>query len=289
MNVMIWGTRGSLASSGPETARYGGNTSCVVVQGEHGTILVLDAGTGLRRYGETIRPGQQRVDVLLTHLHLDHIQGLGFFAPLYDSDVEVHIWAPSSTTLSLRTRLLRYLSPPLFPVYLRDLPCKLWLHETPPDGERIGEFVVSSHPVCHPGATLGYRITEQEAVLAYIPDHEPALGVRAFPLSPDWTSGYAIAAGADLLIHDSQYTDEEYVRHVGWGHSSLQHAVRFAILAHVKHLLLFHHDPGHSDDELDRLREDVVAALNPPFPVTLACEGTVFELAPHQSATVKTY
>ena len=161
MRVTLWGTRGSLATPGPETARYGGNTSCVEVRGREGTVLVLDAGTGIRRLAATLPDSVRRVDVLLTHLHMDHIQGLGFFAPLYRPDIEVHIWGPASTALSLQTRLTRYLSPPLFPVGLSELPCKL--HEVPGGEVDIGEFRVSSALVCHPGPTVGYRISAAEA------------------------------------------------------------------------------------------------------------------------------
>src|SRR5579862_2974356 len=125
----MWGTRGSISTPGPETIRYGGNTSCLEVRGRKGELVILDAGTGIRRLGEHVTPDVRRIDILLTHLHMDHIQGLGFFGPLYDPRREVHIWGPASTTMDLRTRLSRYLSPPLFPVLLRDLPCKLTLHE----------------------------------------------------------------------------------------------------------------------------------------------------------------
>src|SRR5512132_719272 len=114
MEVTLWGTRGSLASPGPETARYGGNTSCVSVRGREGTVLVLDAGTGIRRMGASLDATLRRIDVLLTHMHMDHIQGLGFFAPLYRPDLDLHLWGPPSTTQDLRGRLSRYLSPPLF-------------------------------------------------------------------------------------------------------------------------------------------------------------------------------
>ncbi len=123
MKVTLWGTRGSLAAPGPETIRYGGNTSCVEVRGDRDGLLVLDAGTGIQRLGATVRGSVGRIDLLLTHLHMDHIQGLGFFEPLYESAREIHIWGPPSPTLDLRTRLARYLSPPLFPIRLRDLPC----------------------------------------------------------------------------------------------------------------------------------------------------------------------
>jgi phosphoribosyl 1,2-cyclic phosphodiesterase len=280
MNVTFWGTRGSLATPGPETEHYGGNTSCVAVIGAEGTVVVLDAGTGIRRLGTTFDPSVRRIDLLLTHLHMDHIQGLGFFAPLFNPDMEVHIWGPASTTLSLEVRLSRYLSPPLFPVLLRELPCKLALHEVPCAPYEIGEFEVNCGLVCHPGPTVGFRIASKSASLAYLPDHEPALGLvdAEFPLSPDWTSGYALAAGADLLIHDAQYTSEEYSTHVGWGHSSLEQAVRFAALAKVKRLILFHHDPSHDDGELDRLAAEATASEQPPFSVTIAAEGSSLAL-----------
>ena len=149
-----------MATPGPDTARYGGNTSCVAVQGREGSVLVLDAGTGIRCMAATLDRSVRRVDVLLTHLHMDHIQGLGFFGPLYRPDVEVHIWGPASTQMCLQSRLMRYLSPPLFPVGLRELPCQLTLHEVPCGDVDIGEFRVTSALVCHPGPTVGYRISD---------------------------------------------------------------------------------------------------------------------------------
>ena len=280
MKVTLWGTRGSLATPGPETARYGGNTSCVGVRGREGTMLVLDAGTGVRRLAATLNGSLKRVDILLTHLHMDHIQGLGFFGPLYRPDVAVHIWGPASSKLTLRERLMRYLSPPLFPVCLRELPSQITLHEVPGDDVEIGEFRVSSAFVCHPGPTVGYRIAEAGGgVLTYLPDHEPALGVHAFPSLPRaWTSGGALAAAADLLIHDSQYDAHEYAGHVGWGHSSLAQTLGFAALSEVKHLVPFHHDPSHTDADLDRLFGEAVADANPPFQVTPGQEGATFEI-----------
>jgi phosphoribosyl 1,2-cyclic phosphodiesterase len=280
MQVTLWGTRGSLATPGPETARYGGNTSCVGVRGREGTLLVLDAGTGIRRLATTLDASLRRVDILLSHLHMDHIQGLGFFAPLYRPDVEVHIWGPASTKLSLRERLMRYLSPPLFPVSLRELPCAITLHEVPCGEFDIGEFHVSSALVCHPGPTVGYRISEAQCgVLTYLPDHEPALGALAFPSLPRaWTSGGSLAAEADLLIHDGQYSTPEYLGHVGWGHSSLNQVMDFAKLSEVKHLVPFHHDPGHTDADLDRLMDEAMAYANPAYRVSPGLEGATFAI-----------
>jgi phosphoribosyl 1,2-cyclic phosphodiesterase len=224
-----------------------------------------------------------RVDILLTHLHMDHLQGLGFFALLYNPEMEVHIWGPASTTLSLWERLSRYMSPPLFPVRLRDLPCRLYLHEVPCGEVAIGAFTVAAAFVCHPGPTVGYRIATTNAVLTYIPDHEPALGVPTFPWRREWTSGVLLAASADLLIHDAQYSPEEYPEHIGWGHSSLQHTLAFAALARVKHLVPFHHDPSHTDADLDRLIAAAVQTAQPSFAVTPGTEGATFALpAPRQ-------
>lgn len=280
MKVTLWGTRGSLATPDPEMARYGGNTSCVSVFGREGTILVLDAGTGIRRLGAAIPQSAHRVDILLTHLHMDHIQGLGFFAPLYRPDLDVHIWGPGSATLRLRARLTRYLSPPLFPVNLAEVPCKLTFHEVPSAEVEIGEFRVSSALVCHPGPTVGYRISGADhRVLTYLPDHEPALAALRFPSLPrEWTSGGTLAAHADLLIHDSQYSAAEYPGHCGWGHSSLNQSLAFAALAEVKQFVPFHHDPDHTDADLDRLMARAVEEMKPACRVAPGIEGTTFEL-----------
>ena len=278
MKVRLWGTRGSLAVPGPETERFGGNTSCVEVRGGDGTLLVLDAGTGIRRLGAALGGhAPRRVHVLLTHLHMDHIQGLGFFAVLFDPQVETHLWGPARETQDLRDRLARYLSPPLFPVHLRELP-NVTLHEVPSEPFQVGEFRVLADRICHPGITVGYRIEGEGGTLAYLPDHEPALGVSHFPLSAEWTSGYLLARGADLLLHDAQYSLAEYTAHVGWGHSALDHTLAFARLADVRHLVTFHHDPAHSDDDIDRLTAEATARARPSFGVTSGAEGAVFDV-----------
>jgi phosphoribosyl 1,2-cyclic phosphodiesterase len=277
MRATLWGTRGSLASPGPETVGYGGNTACVEVRSAAGAVLILDAGTGIRRLGSTLAGETSRIDVLLSHLHVDHIQGLGFFAPLFEPGREIHIWGPPSTMMGLRERLARYLSPPLFPVPLRELPCALTLHDV-----RLGPFEVSGLEVraglvCHPGPSVGFRIEEAGAVLAYLPDHEPALGDRHFPGRLDWLSGYEIAHDADLLIHDAQYTDEEYSERVGWGHSSINQAIQFATACNVRRLVSFHHDPDHTDDMLDRLCAAIVKQ-ELAFEFTPGWEGESFDL-----------
>jgi phosphoribosyl 1,2-cyclic phosphodiesterase len=278
MRITLWGTRGSLASPVPETVRYGGNTACVEVRGADGTLLVLDAGTGIRRLGASVGSDVRRVDILLTHLHMDHIQGLGFFKPLEQPGQEVHIWGPPSTTLDLRDRLARYLSPPLFPVRLRDLPCRLTLHHVPLGRFAIGGLQITAGLVIHPGPTVGYRIAEGSLSMAYLPDHEPALGARRFPGQAVWTSGFELATGVDLLIHDAQYTAAQYADHVGWGHSALPHTLAFAAMAGVKHLVTFHHDPSHTDDMLDRMLEEGRSSGQYAFQLSAGAEGDTFQL-----------
>jgi phosphoribosyl 1,2-cyclic phosphodiesterase len=278
VKVTLWGTRGSHAGPGPDTVRYGGHTSCVEVRGEDGTVLVLDAGTGAKPLGGVLVQEHGRVDLLLTHLHMDHIQGLGFFAPLFVPGREVHIWGPPSSTHAVRTHLQRYMSPPLFPVRLRDLPCRLEVHDVI-DGMavRIGGLEISAALVIHPGAAVGYRISEGGHTLAFVPDHEPALGCPDFPGPPAWTSGYDLCAGADLLIHDAQYTDDEYAKRVGWGHSTFDQTVAFATLVGARHLVTFHHDPMHTDAMLDAVADEI-RARRLPFAFTPGVEGATFRL-----------
>ena len=234
---------------------YGGDTSSIAVTGTDGRLLVLDAGTAVRALSD-IASGLEQIDILVSHLHIDHVQGLPFFQPLLDPDVQVDIWGPISTDMNIRERLSRYLSPPLFPVRIRDLP-NVWFHDVPPGDFEVGPFKVLADLVSHPGPTLGYRLEEDGASICYIPDHEPALAGGAVSTDPEWMSGYRLARGCQVLIHDSQYTDEEYADRVGWGHTSHSHLLAFAAGAGVERLVTFHHDPGHDDSTLDAIHEDL--------------------------------
>ncbi|MEK6721253.1 MAG: MBL fold metallo-hydrolase [Chloroflexota bacterium] len=278
MKVTFWGTRGSLASAGPETVRYGGNTACVQVTGSDGTCIVLDAGTGIRRLGAALSRDLTRVDILLTHLHMDHIQGLGFFDPLFRPGLEVHIWGPPSATQDLRTRLSRYLSPPLFPIRLRDADSDVHFHNAPDVPVSIGGLEVCGAEIVHPGPTVGYRVRDGAATFAYLSDHEPALtGDLDRRDGTRWTSGADIAAGVDLLVHDVQYSPDERAERIGWGHSSSLEAAAFARLVGARRLAAFHHDPGHDDAAVDRIVAETAAAV-PEIGVFGAREGETVHL-----------
>ena len=264
MDVTLWGTRGSLATPGPETIRYGGNTSCVEVRTGPRNMVVLDAGTGVRRLGRTMGDEVERVDILLTHFHLDHVQGGGFFDPLFRPGFDVHLWGPASTTHDLEARLACYLSPPLFPVRLRDLSCRLTLHNVVPDSFVLPGLDVAADLVCHPGRTVGYRLSDAGGALAYLPDHELAARPR---------SGLDLVDGADVLIHDAQYTSAERGSHAGWGHSSIDQAVAFAGEASVGTLIAFHHDPAHDDDAVDRLLAEGRTGCDGALQVVGGAEG----------------
>jgi phosphoribosyl 1,2-cyclic phosphodiesterase len=281
MLARVWGCRGSLAAPGPETVRYGGNTSCVEVRLDSGEVVILDAGTGIRPLGLRLEAeGVRRVHILLSHLHMDHLQGLGFFAPLFSRDVEVHLWGPVSPLHSLDTRIATYLSPPLFPVRLNDIPSRLEFHDCPEGTFTIGGAVIRSAKVSHQGPTIGFRIEDGGRALTYIPDHEPSLGINLSLVEPSWISGHELAVATDVLLHDAQYSEEEYPAKVGWGHSSIDHVVSFGRVAGVRRLVLFHHDPLHGDDLLEGLLDRARALWgDAPGTLELAFEGMEIDLS----------
>jgi len=280
VKVTIWGCRGSLASPGPETVRFGGQTSCVTVHLSDRSLLILDAGTGIRPLGMALgHDHPKRIDIFITHLHTDHIEGLRFFDPIWDPSVELNVWGPPSPIRELRSRIAPYFAPPFFPVHLRNIPSHPEFRDTPTTTWRIGSASVTAQLVKHPGPTVGYRVEENGAALAYLPDHEPALGSDLSTVEAEWISGIALAEGAAVLLHDAQYTQEEYGERVGWGHSSTEDVVTFARRAGSRRLVLFHHDPLHTDEQLERIlaRASELRASG-DAEVELAREGMTFEL-----------
>jgi phosphoribosyl 1,2-cyclic phosphodiesterase len=268
VRATIWGCRGSLATPGERTVRYGGNTSSVEVRTLSGRIVVLDAGTGIRPLGLALAAeGIRRIDLILTHLHLDHVEGLGFFTPLFDPDCEITIWGPHQEGSSLRERVAAYLSPPLFPLPFAQFGSRIEFVEVAEEPWQLDGLAITPARVKHPGTTLAYRLEEGGNVFTFIPDNE--LG-----LDPD--AGLELAEGADVLFHDAQYTPAEYASRNGWGHTSIDDLPRFLEAAQPKRVVMFHHDPTHEDATLEGMRDTVQELAGRE--VELAAEQSTYEL-----------
>jgi phosphoribosyl 1,2-cyclic phosphodiesterase len=278
MRVRYWGARGSIPTPGPDKSVHGGNTACVEVTLSDGSELILDAGTGICELGRVRERGTRSVHLLLTHLHLDHIQGLMFFEPLFDPQCGVHVFGPVASSGTLLNRLARYISAPLAPIEIRELPAQVQFEDVHTSRWDVGPATIEAAFVNHRGPTLGYRITDGDVTLAYIPDHEPALGQRLDGPDRDWISGLDLARDADLLIHDCQYTEAEYEGRVGWGHSAVSHTMAFARASGAKRLALFHHDPLHDDAAVGAIVDDARSQAGGSLEVAAAREGQTLVL-----------
>jgi CheY-like chemotaxis protein/phosphoribosyl 1,2-cyclic phosphodiesterase len=294
MRIRFWGTRGSLATPGPTTLRYGGNTSCVEARWDDDTLIVLDCGTGAHRLGqalmaEAVQP--VRGHLLITHTHWDHIQGFPFFAPVFAEGSEWDVYAPGAVGERLEAVLSAQMQHPYFPVTLAQLSATIRYHDLVEGALTVGGVRVVAQYLNHPALTLGYRLEADGVSVVYAVDHEPHVrdrpeaGRMGAPgetaLHAEDARHVAFLEGADLLIHDAQYTAAEYPDKVNWGHSPAETAVDYALAAHVRRLGLTHHDPLRDDDAVDRLvavcRERVRAAGG-ALDVFAAAEGLTLEL-----------
>jgi len=248
--VTFHGVRGSTPCHGPDTHRYGGNTSCVSLRVGDDTPLILDLGTGVRYLGHQLRrEGRPFVGAaLLTHLHWDHVQGLPFFPPVLDPDTRLDIYAPTQEDgRAAGTALFEMIKPPMFPIDISALPSTLAVHTVGDEDFSIGRFAVTSRFIPHIGPTLGYRIEHAGHSVAYLPDHQqPADGTL------DIADAVAeLVEGVDVLIHDSQYTTDEFRHRATWGHCTGDYALHIARTFDVGTLVMFHHDPSRTDDDLE--------------------------------------
>jgi phosphoribosyl 1,2-cyclic phosphodiesterase len=272
ISVRFWGVRGSIACPGPDTARYGGNTPCVEMRcGDH--ILIFDAGTGLRPLGDALlnEPGAAKLDIFLSHFHIDHVTGLPFFAPLFAKDRSVRVWAGNlAPACSLQKAVQRLMGFPLFPVQPNIFQAAFEMRDFQP-GDTLSPqpgIALRTAPLNHPGGATGYRLDYGKSSVAYLTDIECGDG----PVDP---AVLALARGATLVIVDTMYTDDELPSKVGWGHSSWQQGIRLADAAGASRLCLFHHDPEHDDAAMDAIARDADAAR--PGTV-VASEGLLIEL-----------
>ena len=290
MLVRFWGTRGSIPTPGPKTARYGGNTSCVELRSDDGNLFVFDCGTGIRELGQSLLAESKtppRIHILIGHTHWDHIQGFPFFTPVFLPGIEINIYAPIGFQRGLEDALAGQMQYSYFPVTLQDLSSRIHYTELEEGFFRIGNSLVETQYLNHTAPTIAYRVTDGSTSIAYVTDHEPFWK----PSGPDFNHPgdqrhIEFIRDADLAIHDAQYSEEEYGTKIGWGHSPLGYVRDVALAANVKRLALFHHDPTHDDAWVDAMEDEfktAVAKRNPNMEVFAAAEGMVLEVHGHGS------
>lgn len=292
MRVQFWGTRGSIPKPGPSTARYGGNTSCIEVRSARGTLVVIDCGTGAHSLGQNLMSSGAsglRGHILISHTHWDHIQGIPFFAPLFVPGNQWDIYGPKGLDQSLREALAGQMQYTYFPVTPDQFGATIRYHDLVEGTFNIDDIKIITHYLNHPALTLGYRLEADGATIVYCCDHEPFS--RRLAGGQEDIAGQDLRhaeffKGADLLIHDAQYTAAEYPSKIGWGHSSVEYAVKLGQHALVKRLALTHHDPLRDDDSVDRIlakiREGLQTAAT-PLQVFAASEGDIIEVQPSRS------
>ncbi len=275
--IRFWGVRGSIPTPGVDTVRYGGNTTCVEVR-SGADIIILDAGTGLRKLGQSLlkefKQKPLNLTLLLSHTHWDHIQGMPFFAPIYESRCRLRILGSEGARKGLVDALTGQMESTYFPVPFSKLPSNIEIEELHDFNFAVGSTLARAQRANHPGVTVGYRLFSPDGIVVFFPDAEPRQG-------GDDREMIDFVRDADVLILDSQYDAAEYKKHVGWGHGCVDESVALALKAGVKKLVLFHHDPDHSDRKIDsfvRYARRLVARAKGKLKVEAAREGMTITL-----------
>jgi phosphoribosyl 1,2-cyclic phosphodiesterase len=288
MRLRFWGTRGSIATPGSGTNHFGGNTSCIELTTPAGECVVLDCGTGARLLGNQLvanAASSINATILLTHTHWDHIQGFPFFAPLFVQGNSFAVYGPEGSHLSLRDVLAGQMEHHYFPVELDQLAARITYRDLNEGTYDIAGLKITAQRMNHPSATLGFRIQAGQECICYLSDHEPYFegvwregaqpGLPDSILDPGDRRHAEFMRGASLVIHEAQYTPEEYPAKRNWGHSSFSYVVQLAATAEVRRLLLTHHDPSHDDDflrDVERRARELANQLGSAMEVTCAYE-----------------
>ena len=295
--VRFWGVRGSIATPGDSTLKYGGNTACVEVRAD-GELIVLDAGTGIRNLGRALaaefKAQPIEISILISHTHWDHIQGFPFFIPAYSPQNQIRIKGYEGAQVGLQSVLSSQMESPFFPVSMQQLPGYLEIEELKEMEFNIGKVKVRAAFMNHPGICVGYRLETSGGSIAFLPDNEPHSRLRMAPVT-DSAQSYEVLSyaqkqdekliefirGCDVVIMDSQYDAAEYRTHIGWGHTCVDDAVALCVIAKVKQLFLFHHDPDHDDAKVDSMADwarELVAIHGGTLAVEAAREGVTVVL-----------
>lgn len=276
LKIRFWGTRGSIPTPGPETTKYGGNTTCLEVRLDDGTLIIFDAGTGIRKLGSALMKEKyhQNINIVLSHSHWDHIQGFPFFEPANDPKTKINIFGCPPVFDKLQKILTDQMESKYFPVNFKDLKAQISFKEINQDLQYIGNAKLHSLRLNHPGSAYGFKLKENSSTLAFLTDNE-LLPPKLF--TTNWNSFVEFCKDIDVLVHDAMLTDEELKYKAGWGHSTSSQVIKLAIEANIKkHLILSHHAPEHSDNMLDlralECREKLNSHAN-GLKCSIACEG----------------
>ena len=296
MKVKVWGCRGSISVPGPKTVRYGGNTTCYEVQSDSGELLIIDSGTGFRELGDSLIPRMPlKAHIVFSHTHYDHVIGYPFFVPFFIPSNEFKLYGPSLFDKSFRDIMNELLSYSFFPVRLDELAAKLHFHDLKEEVVTMGPFNVETVYANHPVTTIAYRISCDGKSFVFSGDTEPYINHLAGDADADpddlaeiedviqeqTQKWFAFLDSADLVFYDAQYTPEEYPKFKGWGHTSMETAILNCHKSKVKKLVMTHHDPRRTDDQLDALLvrwKDYVSQHNLGLPVDFAREGLSYEV-----------